>query len=365
VPRSHRLPTLAALALAVLALAAGLLSGSGSGDAVAESATPTPTPAGQPITVTWGGDVTLGSSYGQPPDAGWPQLAPVSKLLLAADLATVNYEGTFGSGGSSKCTAHSSNCFAFQAPARNARTLARAGVDAVNHANNHAWDFGALGWHSTREALKAAKVTATGAPGELALMRRKGTRIALVGFSTYPWSASMASDVNVRALVGRAAAQADVVIAFMHAGAEGASKAHVPYGAEQAFGEYRGDSRHFAHTAIDAGADLVLGSGPHVLRGVELYKNRLVAYSLGNLTGWHNFNTGGNSALSGLLTVALAADGRFFAGRIDSLRLDRTGVPHADPSRAAARFISGLSRTDFPRSGLRIDRSGRVLAVKR
>ena len=74
-------------------------------------------------------------------------------------------------------------------------------------------------------------------------------------------------------------------------------------GAEEAYGEYRGDSRHFARVAIDAGADVVLGSGPHVLRGLELYKGRLIAYSLGNLAGWHNFGTGGRSSLSALLTV--------------------------------------------------------------
>ena len=100
----------------------------------------------------------------------------------------------------------------------------------------------------------------------------------------------------MRALIQRAAEQADIVVAFFHAGAEGADKTHVPRGPESAFGEYRGDSRRFARIAIDAGADLVLGSGPHVLRGLELYKNRLIAYSLGNLAGYQNFGTGGNSS---------------------------------------------------------------------
>ena len=131
----------------------------------------------------------------------------------------------------------------------------------------------------------------------------------------------------VRARVQSAADQADIVVAFFHAGAEGADKTHVPDGPETAFGEYRGDSRRFARTAIDAGADLVLGSGPHVLRGVELYKNRLIAYSLGNLAGYKNFGTGGNSSLSALLTVAVTPTGRFFAGRIDSLRLNGSAIP--------------------------------------
>jgi len=169
----------------------------------------------------------------------------------------------------------------------------------------------------------------------------------------------------VRALIARAASRSDIVIAFMHAGAEGADKAHVPFGTEHAFGEDRGDSRHFARTAIDAGADVVLGSGPHVLRGLELYRNRLIAYSLGNLAGWHNFGTGGRSSLSALITVALGPAGRFFAARIASYKLDGAGVPHADRGRAAVKLMRSLSRGDFPRSDLKIDRFGLVTVIDR
>src|ERR687891_2509704 len=75
------------------------------------------TPAAGAVTIAWGGDVTLGSSYGQPPARGWPQLAPVAPVLRSADLAAVNYEGTFAPGGPSKCGGpHRRNRFPFQAP---------------------------------------------------------------------------------------------------------------------------------------------------------------------------------------------------------------------------------------------------------
>jgi Bacterial capsule synthesis protein PGA_cap len=302
---------------------------------------------GGPVSVTWGGDVTLGSSYGRPPRAGWPQLAPIAGVLRAADLAVVNYEGTFAPGGPSKCGSGRPRCFAFQAPARNARSLRRAGVDAVNLANNHAHDFGERGYASTRRTLRRAGVNPTGAPGEIRLMRRNGTSIALVGFSSYAWSAPLNVPSEMRRLVRRAAARADVVIVLFHAGAEGADRTHVPRGHEHAFGEDRGDVRAFARVAIGAGADVVLGSGPHVLRGLELYRGRLVAYSLGNLTGWHNFATGGVLSLSALLTLDLSPTGRFRRGEITSLRLDGTGVPHRDGGEAAARLIRRLSYTDF------------------
>jgi hypothetical protein len=354
-------------AVAMLLLAAASLASSGAGESpTAEdplAAAPKRDP--QPVVLTWGGDLTLGSSYGNPPDGGRALLAAGKGVLEKAHIAAVNYEGTFGPGGASKCGGGRPNCFAFQAPPGNARTLRRAGVDIVNHANNHAFDYGALGWRATRDALAKAKVRATGAPGEIEILSRRGTKVAFAGFSTYRWTNPMADDARVRAQIQRAAGQADIVVAFLHAGAEGADRAHVPRGAEQAFGEDRGDSRHFARVAIDAGADVVLGSGPHVLRGLELYKGRLIAYSLGNLAGWHNFGTGGRSSLSGLITLALAPDGRFFAARIASFRLDGAGVPHADPKRGAWKLMKSLSRADFPTSRLKFGRDGLISTIRK
>jgi poly-gamma-glutamate capsule biosynthesis protein CapA/YwtB (metallophosphatase superfamily) len=308
-------------------------------------------PAAADVTIAWGGDLTLGSSYGHPPARGWPQLAPVAGVLRSADLAAVNYEGTFAPGGASKCSG-GGNCFAFQAPAANAASLSRAGVDVVNLANNHAFDFGAAGYRGTRAALDRADVRATGAPGQVQVLRTHGVKVAFVGFSSYAWSASINDDRQVDSLVRAAAREADLVVAFFHGGAEGAGELHVPHGREHAFGEDRGDLRRFARRAIDAGADAVLGSGPHVLRGMELYKRRLIAYSLGNLSGWRNFGTGGMASYSAVLTVRLAPGGRLTGGRVTSLRLDRIGVPRVDPTRGAERLMRRLSRSDFGSAGV-------------
>ena len=157
-------------------------------------------------------------------------------MLKKADIGAVNYEGTFGPGGASKCGAGAKDCFAFQAPPGNARTLRRAGVDIVNHANNHAFDYGAVGWRSTRDALARAKVSATGRARRGRVISRNGTKVAFLGFSTYSWTNAMGDDAAVRARVQSAAAQADIVVAFLHAGAEGADQQHVPRGPESAFG---------------------------------------------------------------------------------------------------------------------------------
>jgi hypothetical protein len=136
----------------------------------------------------------------------------------------------------------------------------------------------------------------------------------------------------------------------MHAGAEGADRTHVPRGTEMAFGENRGDSRAFAHAVIKAGADLVVGSGPHVIRGVERYRGRLIAYSLGNFAGWSNFGLGGTLSESGILKVTLNAAGKPAASHWIPIELTGPGIPELDRSRASRRLAAELSKQDFGRA---------------
>jgi len=147
--------------------------------------------------------------------------------------------------------------------------------------------------------------------------------------------------------VQEAGRTADVVVVLMHAGAEGSDKTHTPKGAETAYGEFRGDSRAFAHAVVDAGADVVLGSGPHVIRGMEQYRGRLIAYSLGNFAGWKNFSRSGNLALSGLLTVRVAGDGRVLGGKWLPLRIADPGVPKVDSGKTSLSLVRRLSEADF------------------
>lgn len=318
-------------------------------------------PSGQPFRLAWGGDVTLGSSYGNPPDAARGLLAAVAPELRTADVGAVNLEGTLGSAGASKCGGGGGgNCFAFQAPAANAAGLTAAGVDVVNLANNHAFDFGAAGMAATIRALDAQRVAYTGRPGEIRVLRLPHARVAFVGFSSYHWSAPIGDLGAVRALVSAAAQRANVVVAFIHAGAEGADKVHTPDHDEIAYGENRGNARAFARTAIDAGADLVVGSGPHVLRGIELHRGRLIAYSLGNLAGYHNFGIGPMTGMSGLLQVRLGPDGTFMSGGFTSLRLSGAGIPYRDPSGAAAHLVTSVSRQDFGAFGVTVS-GGRLV----
>ena len=137
------------------------------------------------------------------------------------------------------------------------------------------------------------------------------------------------------------------MVTIIHAGAEGADALHTPYGSESFAGENRGDPRAFAHAMIRAGAALVLGSGPHVIRGVERYRGRLIAYSLGNFLGYRTLQGGGVLSDSAILRVTLDLRGDVLAGRWIPLVLSG-GLPRPDPRHVSARLVATLSREDFP-----------------
>ena len=313
-----------------------------------ESALPAAGDPAAEVVIGWVGDTTPGSKYGNPPDAGRALFEYTREFTSAPDIMVANLEGTFGNGGPSKCDGRdSSACYAFQASPANAASLAWAGIDVVNLANNHSNDYFAAGLKTTRDSLAANGIEYTGLKDSVAVREVNGFKVAFLGFSPYAWSPSIGDLAKAKALVQQADELADVVVVLMHAGAEGSDKTRTPNGGETAYGEFRGDSRAFSHAVIDAGADLVLGSGPHVIRGMEQYKGRLVAYSLGNFAGWKNFSRAGTLALSGLLTVRVTGDGRVLGGTWLPLRITGPGVPKVDPSQASLSLVRKLSQTDF------------------
>ena len=341
-----RMPTrgLALVGLAVLAACVGATARAPAAPAV-------------PVTIEWVGDIVLGSSYGLPPDGGRSTFRGVEPALRRADLTVGNLEETLSTGGTSKCGSEP-DCFAFQAPPAYGRRLREAGFDLVNLANNHAWDFGARGRAQTLAALRGAGVAESGRPGQITVRRVRGVRVAFLGFAPYPWAARLDDVPAAQALVRRAAARADIVVVMIHAGAEGAGAVHVPRGPETFLGEDRGDSRRFAHAVVDAGADAVVGSGPHVIRGVELYHGRPIAYSAGNFAGYRNFGLSGSLALSAIVRLEIDPDGRFDGGRWIAVRLVGPGLPRLDPGKASLGLVRDLSRADFGPTAMRFAPDG-------
>jgi len=316
------------------------------------------TAAPEPFDLSFAGDITPGSSYGLPPDDARSMFGSVRADLRRSDLAIGNLEGTLSVGGASKCGADTSTCFSFQAPPANAKGLRWAGFDLLSVANNHAFDFGAEGQRQTLKALARERLLYAGLPDQVTITDVGSTRVAVIGFAPYEWSNAVADREREAALIAAARSRADVVIVVAHLGAEGAAMGRTPTGTEYAFGEDRGDTRRFVHSAIDAGAALVLASGPHVLRGMERYRDGLVAYSLGNFAGWDNFSTAGSLGISALLGIDVSGSGRAVGGRVIPLRLVEPGVPRPDPDRTAITTMNALSEQDFGADGIRLDENG-------
>ena len=334
-------------------------------------ATPTPRTS-EPITIAAVGDVMLGSPFPNesrmPPNDGADILRGVTPVLSAADIAFGNMEGPIIDGGiSEKCKppkpGEPVRCFAFRMPTRFAKNLKAAGFDVMSIANNHASDFGDAGRASTRRTLDELGIKYAGsdrAQYSTTYLNVKGQTVAFVGFAHNAVQPNVNDLETARRLVQEADKKADIVVVSFHGGAEGTGAQNVPRQTELFFGEKRGNLPLFAHTVVDAGADLVIDHGPHVLRGMEIYKDRLIAYSLGNFATYGWFSLKAETALTIVLEARLAPDGKFIGGKIHSAKQEGLGIPSLDPSGAAIKKVRLLSQTDFGPSAAKIGDDGTI-----
>jgi Bacterial capsule synthesis protein PGA_cap len=306
------------------------------------------------------GDLTFGSTPSLPNGGAAGLLGDLRPVLRQGEVVLGNLETPLTNQSASKCGAASSGCYAFRAPPAYAAQLRRVGFTVLNLANNHALDRGAGGQVETVSALAAAGLRHTGRPGEVALQRVGATRVAIVGFAPYPWAQDLRDLDGARRLVEAAARRADLVIVTMHAGAEGSDRGHVSPGRETYLGEDRGDVVAFAHAVVEAGADLVVGHGPHVVRGIERYRGRLIAYSLGNASGHGTLSTDGVLGAGALLDATLRANGSLRRARVVSLRLVDDGRPVLDRTGEAAHLVRDLSRADFGRRAAVVSSTGAI-----
>ena len=267
------------------------------------------------VTLSGVGDVIMGSAPGSLPPNNGAGFFDSVKQALASDLVMGNLETPlteptpFGKCGSPPVT----GCFQFYLPPSYANHLRDAGFQVLNLANNHTNDMGSQGLANTHDALTAAGLQHTGGVDQITNVTVKGIKVAVLGFSVYSWGANLNNIAAAANLVRKADEDADLVVIQMQGGAEGSDKTHVKPGHEIFLGEDRGDLIAFSHAVIDAGADVVFGHGPHIMRGMEFYKGRLIAYSLGNFCGYRVLSTAGFLGVGGVLKVTLN-EGRHLGG---------------------------------------------------
>lgn len=269
-------------------------------------------PKSEPVRVTFSGDVTLGFHVEEWADELVKKGTPKDQALVwgfervkhvtrASDLYVANLECPF----TDKGTKLQKN-FNFRARPELVAGLEAGGVDVVSLANNHLMDYGAEGLFDTLTVLDTAKIARFGAGRSLAEARTpaivdvKGVKLAFLGYfflgdrniepkeviatESTPGVAGHFTDLAamksmVAADVRAARKKADHVIPFFHWGREGRGQPE-PYQVE------------LGHAAIEAGASAVIGSHPHVLQGIEVFRGKPIVYSLGNFVFGGNWNPG-------------------------------------------------------------------------
>jgi len=337
---------------------------------------PPPPPKPMSLKLALVGDINLGTTTlpdGVPPDSG-RGLLDAARPALTGDLVVGNFEGVLADTGTSdKCERlraaeppkrhrrHAAQaadtveirpgCYAFRTPTALAPRLVEAGFTHLNLANNHANDYGPAGRESTERLLDSLGLRLYGPLGRIVIDTvRRGDSVAtvgLIGFATYPYAYDLLDIQRSAQVVDSIRPLVDLLIVTFHGGAEGVRAQRVPEAAESLGREPRGDLRRWARAVIDAGADAVVGHGPHVLRGVEFYRGHPIVYSMGNFVTYRGFNLDGPLGITGVLQLEFAPDRRLVRARLVPMTQAPRAGPAPDPSGAALELVRQLSAEDF------------------
>ena len=314
------------------------------------------------VTVIGVGDIMMGSNYENgilPAENGAGLMKDVENILNNADVTFGNLEGVLlNEGGTPKTCRDPKVCYVFRSPVTYVQNLVRSGFDILSIANNHAGDFGDLGRKSTMETLEEAGISYAGQLQKpWTLIERNGIKYGLVAFAPNSNCLNLNDSTGAKRLVAHVDSLADIVIVSFHGGAEGPQYQHVVRQTELFHGENRGNVYQFAHQMIDAGADIVLGHGPHHTRGVEVYKNRFISYSMGNFCTY-GMNITGVNGLAPIVKVFTTPKGVFLQAHITSTDQSTRTKVKIDVERRVLQRIQQLTREDFPETNLTISDDG-------
>lgn len=273
-------------------------------------------------------------------------------LLQMGDIAMANLEAPLTDSGSP----YPDKKYTFKVPPSFVQGIKRAGINVVTLANNHILDFGLDGLYDTMATLDSSGIAHCGAGRSRAeacdpvILELRGIKVAFLGFSmTFPkefWAGPDSGgtcypdEALLYSVVRKAEENADLTIASFHWGAE---KSTAPK-------DYQTD---LAHKAVDYGVDLVLGHHPHVLQGIEIYKNRLIAYSLGNYVfASYSNNARDSIVLKARLTSAGLMDGRVFPITVYNAEVEFQ--PRPLHGKEHARVIDHLNKISIDLNGYEI-----------
>jgi hypothetical protein len=319
------------------------------------------------------GDIMLGSYTPKEilsQDSGRVFCESIGAYLKDANITFGNFEGAFVPEKSKPCKCNEKarkedKCFEFGMPMYLSPTLTCLGFNVLNLDNNHSFDFDIRGLAQTIKTLNSLKI-AYSFNNNIPTFKINGKTVAIVSFGFNEYSNPITDLEFTKSLIQTLKERNDLVIVSFHGGSEGEKAMNIPFKNEVFLGGKRGDVFKFAHTAIDAGAAMVIGHGPHVLRAIELYKNKLIAYSLGNFLNYGNFNLKGSCAISVILQAELDANsGDFIKGKLISTKQIEPGIPFFDEDFKGVKLLQKLTKNDFPQTKIKILENGDIINLNR
>jgi hypothetical protein len=320
------------------------------------------------ITIKAVGDVIPGTNF---PDYRLPRVRdellpkPVRRYLQGSDIVFGNFESSLTNHPYSTKNVGKGKFFAFRSPPHYAQLFADVGFNVFNLANNHAMDFGTVGFQDTVKHLANVGIKTLGHKNQILYLKINNIPVAMIGFTTYDIYNSVHDLETAKALVLKAKKNANIVIVSMQIGAEGTEALHVQNKTEFFYGENRGNSIKFARTMVDVGADLVIGHGPHVPRALEIYKEKLIAYSLGNFLGYRTLSTTAEAGYSMILEAKLNSKGDLISSKVIPIHLDRHGIPRVDHQFRVVGLLRYLNNQAFPENPVKLNQKGEIITIKR
>ena len=193
----------------------------------------------------------------------------ITPTLLENDMVVANLEGpiTDNKSVSSGTAPGSTNNYYFTFNPSLSKTLFQKNIRIVNLGNNHILNFGNQGLSSTKKYLDLARVGYFGSPERSTFVEISGVKITFIGYNEF--SGVPAETQATLEEIQKAKEFSDIIVVYSHWGAE-----YIKTPSE--------NTKNLAHQFIDKGADLVIGSHPHVIVPMEIYNSKRIYYSLGN-----------------------------------------------------------------------------------
>ncbi|MBQ4631626.1 MAG: CapA family protein [Clostridia bacterium] len=255
------------------------------------TAVPETKPQTDTLTLSFVGDCMFASNHGHFGEKSFNRCAQVNDpsyflknfndIFFNDDLTIGNCEGVLSdSEDLQEKTVTTEIAFWFKGPSSNAEIFRAGGIDFASVVNNHSHDFGQTGSDDTEKSLEAVGVI-PGKRDTVSYVTIKDQKIGILCCSLYSYGYIDDILPKLREMKNE---QCDLKILYFHGGIENET---VPE-------DWKIEA---CHDLVDAGADLIIGSHPHVLQPVELYKNKLIVYSLGNFCFGGNTHPPRNTAV--------------------------------------------------------------------